>query len=151
MDDIDRKILDLLAEDSRRVLTDIGGAVGLSASAVNERIRRLANDGAIRRFTIDADPETLGLPVLAFVFLVLAPQANETQFRDFAATHGAILECHHITGAWSYVTKIRVRDLAEVEGFLAALKAEGFVGRSETMIALSSPVPDPMVPFRERR
>jgi Lrp/AsnC family leucine-responsive transcriptional regulator len=146
MDKLDRKIVSLLAEDSRRVLNDIGGVVGLSASAVNERIRRLAAAGAIRRFTVDADPEALGLPVLAFVFLALAPEADEIRFRDFATAHAAILECHHITGGWSYVIKIRVADLAGVEDFLAVLKREGFIARSETMIALSSPVADVLAP-----
>jgi len=146
MDEIDRKIIELLAEDSRRGLADIGHAVGLSASAVNERIRRLVGAGAIRRFTVDADPEALDLPVLAFVFLALAPDADEAAFRAFAAAHAAIFECHHVTGSWSYVIKIRVADLAAVEAFLAVLKKEGYVGRSETMIALSSPVIDPLVP-----
>jgi Lrp/AsnC family leucine-responsive transcriptional regulator len=150
MDKLDRKIVGLLAEDSRRALNDIGGVVGLSASAVNERIRRLATAGAIRRFTVDADPEALGLPVLAFVFLALAPEADEKRFRDFATAHAAILECHHITGGWSYVIKIRVADLAGVEDFLATLKREGFVARSETMIALSSPVADVLAPSGSR-
>ena len=146
MDDIDRKIIELLAEDSRRALADIGGVVGLSASAVNERIRRLVAAKAIRKFTVDADPEALGRPVLAFVFLALAPQADEAAFRGFAAGHAGILECHHVTGAWSYAIKIRVADLSGVEGFLAELKDAGFVGRSETMISLSSPVADAVVP-----
>ena len=146
MDDIDRKIIELLAEDSRRALADIGGAAGLSASAVNERIRRLVAAGTIRKFTVDADPEALGLPVLAFVFLALAPEADEAAFRAFATAHVDIFECHHVTGPWSYLIKIRVADLGGVEGFLAVLKDAGFVGRSETMISLSSPVADALVP-----
>lgn len=150
MDEIDRKIISLLAEDSRRALADIGGVVGLSASAVNERIRRLVAAGAIRRFTVDADPAALGLPVLAFVFVALAPGTDEQAFRAFAGSHAVILECHHVTGGWSYLIKIRVADLNQVEAFLAALKREGFVGRSETLIALSSPVPDPLMPARDK-
>ena len=146
MDEIDRKIVILLAEDSRRALADIGGAVGLSASAVNERIRRLAAAGAIRRFTVDADPDALGLPGLVFVFLALAPEADEAAFREFAAAHAGIIECHHVTGSWSYLIKIRVAGLSEVEAFLGALKERGFVSRSETMLALSSPVAGAFVP-----
>lgn len=146
MDDIDRKIIDLLAEDSRRALADIGGAVGLAASSVNERLRRLLASGAIGRLTVAADPAALGVPVLAFVFVLLAPEADEAAFRAVAAAEPAILECHHVTGAWSYLIKIRVADLDGVEAFLAGLKVQGFLGRSETMIALSSPVPDMLVP-----
>ena len=148
MDDIDRKIIELLSLDARRPLAEIGAGVGLSASAVNERIRRLVASGAIRRFSVEAGPEALGLPVLALVFLALAPGADEARFRAFASGHAAILECHHLTGGWSYFIKVRVADLAGVEAFLAEMKAEGFVGRSETMLALSSPVPDCFVPTR---
>lgn len=146
MDEHDRKIINLLAQDSRRGLNDIGGVVGLSASAVNERIKRLVSLGAIRKFTVDADPEALGAPVLAFVFIELAVLADEAGFRDFAASQAAILECHHVTGGWSYLIKIRVADLSEVERFLAALKQAGFIERSETLIALSSPVAGPLIP-----
>ena len=146
MDDVDSKIIRLLAADSRRALADIGGVVGLSASAVNERIRRLVATGSIRKFTVDADPEALGLPVQAFVFLALAPLADEAAFRAFAAAHDGIFECHHITGAWSYLIKVRVADLNGVESFLATLKSAGYVGRSETMIVLSSPAGDPFMP-----
>ncbi len=146
MDEIDRKIINLLSEDSRRALADTGSAVGLSASAVNERIRRLTASGAIRRFTVDADPEQLGLPGLVFVFLALAPDSDEDAFRSFAAAHAGILECHHVTGSWSYLIKIRVAGLNEVEVFLGELKQRGFVARSETMLALSSPVAGAFVP-----
>ena len=63
MDDIDRKIVGLLAEDGRRSLADIGAVVSLSPSAVNERIRRMVNCGAIRRFTVEADHRALGFEV----------------------------------------------------------------------------------------
>ncbi len=146
MDEMDRKIIELLAADARRSLADIGGAAGLSPSAVNERIRRLAGSGALRRFTVDVEPEALGLPVLAFVWVGLAPGADEAAFRAFAAGHPAIGECHHVTGPWSYLVKIRAASLAGVEAFLAELKAGGFLARSETVIALSSPVPGACAP-----
>lgn len=140
MDDIDRKIIDLLAADARRSLSDIGEQVGLSASATNERIRRLSITGAIRRFTVDADPNALSVPVLAFVCLALAADADEAGFRAFASGHPAIEECHHVTGAWSYLAKVRVASLPDLEAFLAELKTRKFIARSETIIALSSAV-----------
>ena len=146
MDDLDRRIIELLAEDARRSLADISGAVGLSPSTVNERIRRLGASATIRRFTVDTDPEALGLGVRAFVWLALAPGAEEGAFGDFARAHPAIAECHHVTGPWSYLVKIHVASLAGVEAFLGELKAGGFLARSETVIALSSPVPGPFLP-----
>lgn len=145
MDEIDRKIVDLLSSDAKRSLADIGGSVGLSPSSVNERIRRLAASGTIRRFTVELDPSALEMDTLAFVWVALREDSDEASFRSFAAKNAAILECHHVTGGWSYLVKLRVRTMPEVEGFLAQLKAERFLGRSETVIVLSSPVADTFV------
>ncbi|MFC3060499.1 Lrp/AsnC family transcriptional regulator [Paenirhodobacter populi] len=145
MDEIDRKIIGLLSSDARRSLADIGGSVGLSPSSVNERIRRLTASGAIRRFTVELDPSAMEMEALAFVWVALREDTDEGAFRSFAAKNTAILECHHVTGGWSYLVKLRVRAMPEVEGFLAELKAEKFLGRSETVIALSSPVADAFV------
>lgn len=149
MDEIDRKILRLLGEDARRSLADIGQAVGLSPSAINERMRRMTGSGDIRRFTVDADPGAYGLPVLAFVWVALKPDADETAFRTFATSHAGIAECHHVTGSWSYLVKVRVASLASLEAFLDEMKGHGFLARSETVIALSSVVPGHFAPVGE--
>lgn len=150
MDDVDHLIVICLAGDSRRSLADIGAEVGLSTSAVNERIRRLAASGVIRRFTIDADPEALGLGVTAFVFVGLAADADELVFRAVAADHPAIIECQHVTGSWNYLIKIRVASLAGIEAFLNDFKARRLIARSETMIALSTVVEPPFRPKETR-
>jgi Lrp/AsnC family leucine-responsive transcriptional regulator len=146
MDPTDRTILDFLATDSRRSLADIGAQVGLAPSSVNDRIRRLTASGALRRFTVEADPAALGLPTLAFVSVALREDADEAAFRKFAAAHPLVLECHHVTGPWSYLLKVRTCDTAGLEAFLADLKATSLLARTETVIALSSPVPGPFVP-----
>lgn len=138
MDAVDRKIIEILAEDARRSLTDIGAAVELSPSAVNERIRRLVANSVIRNFTVEVDHRALGLDVLAFVWVGLAPDADEAAFRAFMADHPAVAECHHVTGAWSYCVKVRMPSLGELEPFLSELKQRRFLARSETVIALST-------------
>ncbi|QWK80856.1 Lrp/AsnC family transcriptional regulator [Ochrobactrum sp. BTU1] len=150
MDDIDRKIIDLLSSDARRSLADIGGIVDLSPSSVNERIRRLTSSGAIRRFTVDVEPAAIGLETLVFIWVALREDADEAAFRHYAATTPAILECHHVTGGWSYLIKLRVSTTPEIELFLTDLKARKFLGRSETVIALSSPVAGAFV-FKDTR
>ncbi len=145
MDAIDTKIIELLSADAKRSLADIGASVGLSPSTVNERVRRLTASGIIRRFTVDLDPVQTGMQTLVFVWIALRDDADEEAFRAYAAAHPLILECHHVTGAWSYLIKLRVGDATRIEPFLADLKARRFVGRSETVIALSSPVPGALV------
>ncbi|MBK5947816.1 AsnC family transcriptional regulator [Rhodobacter veldkampii DSM 11550] len=142
-DDTDRILISELARDARQPLAALGATVGLSPSAVNERVRRLAERGVIRRIMADTAPEALGLAVAAFVWVGLAPGADEPGFRAAMVAHPAVTACHHVTGGWSYLVQIRVADLAAVERFLTDLKAGGWLGRSETMLALSTVVEPP--------
>ena len=144
MDTTDRKIIGILADDARASLTDIGAAVDLSPSAVNERIRRLVTSGVIRRFTLEVDHRILGFDVLAFVWIALATETDEGEFRSFIASHPAVAECHHVTGAWSYCAKVRMPTLGDIEPFLAELKARRYLARSETVIALSTAMERPV-------
>ena len=61
LDPVDEKIITLLVEDARRSFADIGGRVGLTASAVKRRVDRLRAGGAIGGFTVRLEPEALGL------------------------------------------------------------------------------------------
>lgn len=139
MDGIDRIILDRIQTDGSSTYAEIGAAAGLSASAVNDRLKRLRADGVIRRMTADVDPAALGLGLLAFVLVAVNEPPGEMRFR--AAMKGApeVLECHHLTGDYSYLLKLRLRDTAHLEQFLMdRLKPLAGVARTHTLIALSS-------------
>jgi hypothetical protein len=69
MDNLDHRIIDLLRQNGRAGYGDIGGTVGLSASAVKRRVDRLVADGVIRGFTIQVDPAVDGLSTEAYVEL----------------------------------------------------------------------------------
>lgn len=139
IDSIDRRLLDLLQGDARASYAELGAAVGLSVSAVNERIRKLVARGAIRSFSACVDPHTVGMRLAAFVRVLLERPAHERRFLAAIAALPAVQECHHVTGAWSYLLKVRVPGAAELEALLAALKVLPGVARTETHIALSSP------------
>ena len=143
MDKIDRKIAACLAEDARLPLAEISARVGLSASAVNERIHKLRASGAIRAIRADLDPAAFGRPVLAFLFVALARGVSEPAFRADLATRPEVVACHHVTGAWNYLIQLRLSGLEALEDFLAGLKGEGWIERSETMLSLSAVVEPP--------
>ena len=67
IDDIDSRIISVLAADGRRSYADIGTEVGLSTAAVHERVKKMLEKGVIRRFAISVDPERVGLNFTAFV------------------------------------------------------------------------------------
>ena len=139
MDDTDRIIIDRLQADGALTYAEIGSAAGLSASAVNDRLKRLRAEGAIRRMTADVDPAALGLNLLAFVLVAVNEPVGEVGFRNAMKAAPEVLECHHLTGDYSYLLKLRLRDTAHLEQFLMnRLKPLAGVVRTHTLIALSS-------------
>lgn len=139
MDGIDRIILDRLQADSTQTYAEIGAAAGLSASAVNDRLKRLRAEGVIRRMTADVDPAALGLSLLAFVLVAVNEPQGESRFRAQMKAAPEVLECHHLTGDFSYLLKLRLRDTAHLEQFLMdRLKPLAGVVRTHTLIALST-------------
>ena len=71
LDAIDSKAVAALQTDGRASWADLGTALGLSAPAAAERVRKLIDGGIIRGVTAVLDPETAGFPVLAFVAVTL--------------------------------------------------------------------------------
>ncbi len=147
MDHIDRKIVMHIQHRGRDSYADIGAAVGLSVSAVNERLKKLQAHGVIRGWAACIEPESVGRGVLAFVFVALDRPERDAGFRAAMTARDEIQECHHVTGDWSYLLKARLGSVGELETLLAtAIKAQPGVVRTHTMLALSSSIESAVVP-----
>lgn len=139
MDTQDLHILQLIQSDNRRSAAEIGQEIGLSVSAVSDRLRRLNTSGAIVANRAVIDPARVGLSVCAFVFVDLEPRADEALFAAALRGYAEVQEAHHITGPHSWLVKVRVRDTAALQRFLTqCLKVAPGVLRTETIIALDT-------------
>lgn len=140
LDDIDRRLLVELQRDDRISFADLGHRVGLSTSGVNARLKRLQASGIVRRFAAQLEPTMAGFDLCAFIQVVLERPEHDAPFINGVNGIQAILECHHVTGDFSYLLKIRVRTTAELERLLSEqIKRLPGVTRTHTLIALSSP------------
>ncbi len=119
-DRIDLGILRILLEDSRRSLQEIGAAVGLSATSCWSRIKRLQEEGVIRRYTVDIDPASLGYHDSVIVQLTLESHTDETlsDFGRVLATIPEIQEAYLVSGEYDYYIRIAVRDTRDYERML---------------------------------
>jgi Lrp/AsnC family leucine-responsive transcriptional regulator len=139
LDDIDRKLLGLLQNDDQLPLNDLSKKIGVAASTLNDRIKRLVRQNVIVGFHARLSPEALGLDLLCFMLVGWSNPKVEASFLDKIRKSPAVLECHHVTGAWNYLLKVRVANTRELEAFLAGtVKAVKGVERTETLIALST-------------
>lgn len=140
LDEIDRKLLVLLQEDNRVPVVELGKAIGVAPSTLNDRIRRLVKQGIITGFHAQVSAEKLGLDLLAFVFVGWSDPKTENEFLSRIAESPEVLECHHVTGAWNYLMKIRLKTTRDLETFFSGVvKDVPGLQRTETLIVLSSP------------
>ncbi|MBR0680525.1 Lrp/AsnC family transcriptional regulator [Roseomonas eburnea] len=139
MDSIDRNILVALQHDGAAGLAELAKVAGLSVSATAERVKRLEERGTIRGWRADLDPAAVGCPLLAWVFVTLRAGTNEAKFREALMPMEQVLECHAVSGAWSYMVKLRVAGLAELEAFIASeLRRKAGADRTESVLALTT-------------
>jgi Lrp/AsnC family leucine-responsive transcriptional regulator len=138
VEDINRQILRLLAEDGRLSFTELARHTGLSVSAVQQRVRRLEERGAIRGYSASIDPEAAGLPLTAFVSIKPFDPAAPDDAPDKLAHLGAIEACHSVAGDESYILKVRVGGPAALEELLQQIRAAANVS-TRTTIVLSTP------------
>ena len=138
MEDINRQILRLLAGDGRLSFTELAKHTGLSVSAVQQRVRRLEERGAIRGYSAVIDPYAAGLPLTAFVSITPFDPAAPDDAPERLAHIEAIEACHSVAGVESYILKVRVAGPAELEDLLQQVRAAANVS-TRTTIVLSTP------------
>ncbi len=141
MDAIDGEILRLLRADGRMSWQELGAAVGLSANAAADRVRRLRRDGVITGFTALVDPAAGGRHLEALVGVVLSHGVESDDFALAAGRLEPVVEVLHLTGSPDYQLRVACRDTAELDALLRTLRLRLGVADTETTIVLRSGPP----------
>jgi Lrp/AsnC family transcriptional regulator, leucine-responsive regulatory protein len=140
-DQRDLAILAALQRDGRATFADVGARVGLSASAVHDRVRKLEQQGVIRGYRAVVDPEAVGLFVTALIAAIpLDPQQPDDlpeRVREFPEVE----DCLSVAGDANYILKVRTRTTAELEDLIRRLREKAGVS-TRTTVALSIPFED---------
>ena len=137
MDRVDRSILALLEGDARLTYSDIGKRVGLAASSVHDRVRKLEKKGVIRGYRAEIDFDKVGLPITAFVSLALRPASPE-DIPARIAEFDLVESCYSVAGDNSYTLVVRAPSTKDLEELLDALRAKLEVVTRSTIV-LSTP------------
>lgn len=133
VDDIDRALIAELQRDAAQAYAALGKAVGLSAGAAHDRVRKLRERGVIRRTTVEVDPAALGRGVLAFVMVDSSAWMGDAT-ESFAAI-AEIQEAHVIAGTASVLVKVRTGTTEQLQDVLRRLYAiEGVSGTRATVV-----------------
>nr|WP_281390380.1 Lrp/AsnC family transcriptional regulator [Sphaerisporangium rubeum] len=138
VEEIDRRIVTLLAADGRMSFTDLAKETGLSVSAVHQRVRRLEKRGVIRGYSALIDHDAIGLPLTAFVSIKPIDPSAADDAPDRLLHLTAVEACHSVAGDESYILKVRVESPIALEHLLQQIRAAANVS-TRTTIVLSTP------------
>ena len=137
MDRVDRSILALLEGDARLTYSDIGKRVGLAASSVHDRVRKLEKKKVITGYRAEIDFDKVDLPITAFVSLALRP-ASPDDIPARIAEFDLVESCYSVAGDNSYTLVVRAPSTKDLEELLDALRAKLEVVTRSTIV-LSTP------------
>jgi Lrp/AsnC family leucine-responsive transcriptional regulator len=139
IDEIDLQILNILQRNARTSNAEIARQVEMAPSAVLERIRRLEAKGVLQGYEARINPEALGLPILAFVFVRSTDFDGEARTAALLSEIPEVLEAHHIAGEDCFLLKVRARDTKSLGRLLRdRIGSTGAVESTRTTIVLET-------------
>jgi Lrp/AsnC family leucine-responsive transcriptional regulator len=134
----DLEILGLLQDNCKQPLAAIGQKVGLSAPSVLERIHKLEEAGVILGYQALLDAHKLGRDITAFIGVATERSRDIARIEREVVAIDDVLECHHVTGAWTLMLKVKTLDTETLEELIERIRSCEGVGRTETMVVLST-------------
>lgn len=138
LDEINVKILNCLRENSRENASVISEKVGLSVSAVIERIKKLEVNELIKKYTVVLDKNKIGRDVTALMQVTLDHPKYTENFISKVKSNNDVLECHYLAGNYDFLIKICTNSTESLEKILNKIKAIEGVSKTTTMIVLST-------------
>jgi len=143
LDDVDKRILELLSNDGRMSVKDLAQHVGLSAPSTSERIKRLEERGVIRGFTVEIDPASIGFTLQAIIRVRPLPGKLHV-VQQLIGAIPEISECDKVTGDDCFIARLHVRSIEELDTILDRIadKAE-----TNTSIVKLQPIKRRLLPL----
>ncbi len=137
INDIDRKILNIMQKDARISNAEIARQVSLAPSGVLERIRKLEERGVIRGYLAELDAVEVGFGLTAFVAVRTHECCGDTD--KFLSEIPEVLEVHDVAGEDSYLLKVRVKNTEHLSRLLRErLKNVPNVATTKTTVVLQT-------------
>lgn len=118
LDQIDWMLIRLLAADPRESQRQLAKQIGMSAPAVGERIARLERLGVIKGYTVEVDWGAIGLPVLVYMPMTIAPGTDLERLLEELRNIPELEELTVVTGGYDLIARLRLRDHTHLQEIL---------------------------------
>jgi Lrp/AsnC family transcriptional regulator, leucine-responsive regulatory protein len=138
LDPTDARILEVLQRDGRCSYAEIGAEVGMSGPSAHERVKKLEARGIITGYGALLDPASVGLGIVAFLWITQAPGSLATDLSDQFAAIAEAEACHRIAGEADYLLKVRAPSTHELERVVRRVQMIEHVYRTLTEVVFST-------------
>lgn len=120
MDAIDKKLLGLLQEDTKKTTKELSMVLNLSVTAVYERIKKLEREGVIKKYVALLDAKKVQKAFVVFCHIKLVQHTKDfiTTFENEVMQLNEVLECFHVSGDYDYILKVAVQDMEAFREFM---------------------------------
>ena len=139
-DTIDKKLLQLLQEDSKQTNKALSNKLNLSVTAVYERIKKLENNGVISRYVALVDKTKVQKDFVAFCHVKLVQHSQDyvIKFEREVNQLEEVLECYHLSGDYDYLLKVLVKDMQAFREFMVEkLTKINHIGSTHSMFMIN--------------
>lgn len=120
LDNIDKKLLVLLQEDTKKTTKELSMKLNLSVTAVYERIKKLEREGIVSKYVALLNRNKIDKGFVVFCHIKLVQHSKEflTKFESEVVKLDEVLECFHVSGEYDYILKVFVKDMEEYREFM---------------------------------
>jgi Lrp/AsnC family leucine-responsive transcriptional regulator len=138
MDLVDRQLLNALHADGRASYAELARIVGLSSSAVHERVGKLESSGVISGYRAVVAPSTIGLGVTAMIGIEPGENGRDEVIADALDAMPEVESCYSVAGDEAFLITVRVASVDQLHAFLGRLRAIDGVARTRTTVVLAT-------------
>ncbi|GAA4241110.1 Lrp/AsnC family transcriptional regulator [Winogradskyella psychrotolerans] len=139
-DDIDRKLLHLLQNDSKQTNKALAYQLNLSVTAVYERIKKLEKNGIVKKYVALIDKNKVQKDFVAFCHIKLVQHTQDyvVSFEREVKQFNEVLECYHLSGDYDYLLKVLVKDMEAFREFMVEkLTKIDHIGSTHSMFMIN--------------
>lgn len=139
LDLIDKKLINLLQNDSKQTTKKLSLQLNLSVTAVYERIKKLEKGEVIQKYVAIINKHKIDKSFLVFCHIKLIQHSKEfvTTFEREILKLVEVSECFHVSGEYDYILKVYVKDMDEYREFMVKkLTAIKHIGSTHSTFAI---------------
>ncbi|NOU47804.1 MAG: Lrp/AsnC family transcriptional regulator [Bacteroidales bacterium] len=120
LDQIDRKLLNLLQLNSRLTIRELSKQLFLSTTPIHERVKKLESSGYIKNYLTEIDPKLVGKKLIVYISVSLNDH-TKTAIETFEAQMNSldeVMEAYYISGNSDFLLKVHCEDMEDFHSFI---------------------------------